>query len=181
MRHAFTLVELLLVVAVLLVLMAVGIASMGRLLDNAKHDATRSSMGAIAMTMAGAPTHRGWMCDHDADPTTPAQARVASAWDANASYATLTETPGDGLIDGRTATAPDAAHDGFVAPDLIGAGHRGFAIETSFAGKVSTKARPIDAWGGDIRIARDATTGATLLTSDGRDRLPGTADDLSVR
>ena len=181
MRRAFILIELVLVVAVLLALMAVGIAGMARILDDAKRDATRSSLAGIATTMSCRPTHRTWACDHDGDPATPPQIRLAAAWDANAAYATLTDTPGDGLVDGRTARTPDATHDGHVAPDLIGAGHRGFAIETSYAGKVSARARPVDAWGGDIRIARDATTGATVLVSDGRDRLPGTADDLSQR
>ncbi len=181
MHRAFTLIELVLVVAVVLALMGVGIAGMARMLDNAKRDTTRSTLAGIATSMACLPAHRSWTCDHDGDPATAPQPRVAHAWDANASYATLTDTPGDGLIDGRTATTPDATHDGHVAPDLIGAGHRGFAIETSYAGKVSAKARPVDAWGGDIRVARDATTGAAVLTSDGRDRVPGTMDDLSLR
>ena len=150
-RTAFTLVEMLVVVAVIIALGGVGLVGYRQMIAGSQERATRATVHAVAAVIQSNPTR------HIAIPGTPPL--LLRAWDIN----------GDRYLDGRILDDP--AWTNPPAPDGSGglefdlqaidrarrAEYRGFAeMNPSLAvGErfIDDHARVIDAWGHPLRLA----------------------------
>lgn len=183
MRHAFTVMELMLVLAVLGVIAGMSLAVGPMILGRSKVRSTQATIVALATAMEAA----GEACRMVEVPGLGA-AREVPAWDVN----------GDGWIDGdpgRDAAHPDASRSGereWTDADRSGIlaqlpGYRGAVAGLSTLslpdGRIDAGRRPVDAWKRPLRVVLRQTSagrrslGIYSLGPDGVDQ-NGAGDDL---
>jgi prepilin-type N-terminal cleavage/methylation domain-containing protein len=167
-RSGFTFVELVIVIAILVALMAAVIAVWSMVRARTAISSTHSLVIGVATQIAtyGA---RPWQWQ---DPI--GVQKSGPLFDLN----------NDGLIDGRPGVVASDDIDGGFSPAVIASGYRGFAAMTGVnPGKTSlaNNQQPLDAWKHPLRIAHAAKiygTGSFGIWSAGPDGIDGTPDDV---
>lgn len=164
MRRALTLVELLVVVAVIAALMALSFGAWAMLRAKADRDTTQMLVDA-AMLSCPPPERAAIMI-------TCRDGVGRTCW-------MLGQTPGDQAFDGDPQRCPPAHPLVARAP----ADYRGFVAATGFPAKAGVDAmnRPLDRYGRPLRVRFDPKAygpGGFGVWSAGKDGVDGTADDL---
>jgi prepilin-type N-terminal cleavage/methylation domain-containing protein len=196
----FTLIEVILVVAVLLALFAIGFPTLSHLMRRGDIASTSGLVGSVASTIAAYPQQMTISYDHDDDDAdddgrkdsdplvaaTPRKQRVLQAWDVNASADGAEDAPGDEFIDGRPALVADATHDGPYWHAVLDHPYSGFIAMTHFPAsrrfQVNERGQLIDRWRQPLRLIYSGEHyGASgfCVTSAGPDRLFDTEDDIA--
>lgn len=167
-RAGWSFVELVIVIAVLLALMALGFVTWSWLRTKAAISSTQALVGAVASQITTY-SARQWSWQE------PSGARTGQLFDLNR----------DGLIDGAPGITATADLDGGFSTELIASGYRGFIAMSGMPMKksqIGKNQQPLDAWQRPLRIAFAAKVYGTTafgIWSPGPDGIDGTADDLT--
>lgn len=163
MRRGFTLVELLIVMAVIIALMAMGYGVWATMQARARAQGTQAIVAAALL---------------DCPP--PGKQLTVTCRDGTPKYHwTLGQSPGDESIDGDPARYPAAHVIRTRAPD----DYRGFVSMSGFTAPAGVNAlgQPLDRYGRPLRARFDPAAfgpGGYGVWSAGPDGLDGTADDI---
>ncbi len=166
----FTLMEVLVVIAIILALSAIGFATAMRVFTDNRAQSTKALLSAFASAI----TTYGSVL-RPAPPDATGRMVMFRLWDFN----------NDGLLDGSPDRDPGFTPIQTAA--AIAAGYRGFREQSGATGQNWDRyGRPVDPWSKPIRIAfrtaADIAAGSLdpcTLRSDGPDRTANTTDDIS--
>ena len=161
-RGGFTLVELLMVLAVLVVLMGMGVPAFFAIKKNSAVSTTRSMVQAISAAIAGYQT-KAWVTGVQTASGGSWQTRTYRMWDCN----------GDHLLDGDPAVDPVGILSPADHAAVVASGYRGFLemAQPTVPKRLIKGGHVIDPWGSPIRITY---SGDNLYAADTA-RLFGTA------
>lgn len=170
-RAAWSLVELLVVISILVALIAMGFAIWSMVRTRAAIGSTQSLVTAVATQITTYNTKvRLWTWQDGGGAT-----RSEHVFDLNH----------DGLIDGRPGVTASDTNDGGFPSEVIASGYQGYVAMTGDdRGRSATgrNQQPLDAWKRPLRIAFAARiygTGSFGIWSAGPDGIDGTADDVT--
>ncbi len=201
----FTILELLVVIAVIVALIGIGFPVMSAVRQRANIQATRSLVQSVTAAISMYPVQRWTVTwdDNNDDPNddgyvgigastvraTPRKSITVPLWDLNPGSSPnangIGQLDGDGVIDGFVDAAGSATTDGPFWNQLIASGYTGFLRMTNAAipaRSVNKKGQVVDAWREPLRIIWDSRRFAAIgfgVWSTGRDKAPNTADDLT--
>lgn len=167
-RAGWSFVELVIVIAVLVALMAIGFVTWNMLRTRAAIGSTQTLVGAVTTRIVTYST-RQWSWQEGA------VTRSGQLFDLNR----------DGLIDGAPGITATPDLDGGFSAELIASGYRGFVAMSGMPPKksqIGKNQQPLDAWKRPLRIAfagKIYGTSGFGIWSAGPDGIDGTADDLT--
>ena len=186
-RAGFTLIELMVVIAVIAILASIGIPTWLHMQKKAAVDSTRTLVNAVATAIASYPM-RNWQVAILVPASSPPryEPRIGRLFDLNGTGSGLgVRMTGDGILDGDPKLENTQAAGSFP-DDVIESGYTGFITMTQppIAKRnvdAGTK-RVVDAWKQPLRIAFGADVYGPAgfgIWSIGPDKVQGTRDDIT--
>jgi prepilin-type N-terminal cleavage/methylation domain-containing protein len=139
----FTLFELLVVLAILVVLLGMGIPAFFAIKKSSAISTTRSMVQALSAAIAGYQT-KAWVTGVQTVPGGPWQPRTYRMWECN----------GDHLLDGDPAIDPPGILSAVDRAAVIASGYRGFVemVQPTIPKRLIKAGHIVDPWGTPIRI-----------------------------
>jgi prepilin-type N-terminal cleavage/methylation domain-containing protein len=179
----FTMIELMVVIAVIATLAALGFPALNFIRKKANRQATESLVQSVATAIASYPIRQWTFTDSATNKT-----YTRNLWDMNKAGAAATDLmKGDRMIDGYPGVAPTAGGDvdDPFWDKLIDSGYKGLVRMTQAPipkRSVNKRGQVIDAWGQPLYIAFGTEVYGPSgfgVWSNGPDKKEGTADDLT--